>query len=488
MLTMNEVMELLANRGQGHVVDAAMRRPPSDRLRYCDTVLGIDLEGLLDSLDAAILAQPKPSPRSMATPDCVDLENDHLDPSFVEAREVGEAMLARGEVACILVAGGQGTRLGWSGPKGTFPIGPVSDRSLFQLFAESILALQRRFGQSIPWGIMTGGQNHVATAQFFTTNDYFGLSPNTVRLFQQGAVPTFDSGGKIILDHAGEIMGAPDGHGGVFRAMEKADIFAWFGESGAKHVFYFQVDNPLCVVADPVFLGIHAERRAEMSTKVVSKRSATERVGVVAVVDGTLRVIEYLEIPSSVSQLRESDGKLTFRAANTGIHAFSIEFMEYVARSHRLPYHVTKKQLPGSMEINGATVDGWKAEQFVFDALPMARHPSVVHVSRKREFSPVKSSNGQDSPEEAREALCEHYRSMLRSSGVRLSEKAREQPIEISPVVAVDEIDLRRLNLQTLDIDGPIILTHDSFKFSTSEKHPTTSAPFSNPARLTSES
>lgn len=465
MLTLQEALELLANRGQGHVVDAAMRHDPADRLRYCDAVLGIDLDGLLDSLDRAILARPIPGPRSISTPEWVDLDNGSPPQVYGDVREIGESMLSRGEIACVLVAGGQGTRLGWPGPKGTFPIGPVTDRSLFQLFAESILALQRRFGQSIPWGIMTGAQNHEATTQFFASNDYFGLSSASVRFFQQGAVPTFDSSGKILLDHAGEIVGAPDGHGGVFRAMENANIFHWFEDHGIKHVFYFQVDNPLCLVADPVFLGIHAENRSEMSTKVVSKRSAAERVGVLAIVDGVLRVIEYLELPSSMSQLRDSDGKLTFRAANTGIHAFSLDFMAYVAQGHRLPYHITRKAVPISSDSSTTTIEGWKAEQFVFDALPMARHPSVVHVSRKREFSPVKSSEGNDSPAEAREALCEHYRGLLRSSGIRLSDTAVGLPVEISPVVAIDEIDLRRLNLCSLDVDGPIILTNDHAKF-----------------------
>ena len=263
---------------------------------------------------------------------------------------IGAAALAAGEVAVVVVAGGLGTRLGFDGPKGTYPIGPVSAASLFQIHAEKVVAIGRRYGKTPPLYIMTSPENHEATARFFAENGQFGLEH--VRLFVQGQMPAVDrESGKILLAEKGHLALSPDGHGGTLKALAAPgpdgapSCLDEMRERGIRTIFYFQVDNPLVKIADPTFLGLHRSADAEMSFKVVEKQMPEEKLGVVVSVDGSPRVIEYSDLPAELAERREPDGSLELWAGSIAIHLIEREFVERLVVGLHLPFHRAIKKV-----------------------------------------------------------------------------------------------------------------------------------------------
>ena len=206
------------------------------------------------------------------------------------AKQMGECSLRNGEVAVVTVAGGDGTRLGCNGPKGTIPIAPVSGKSIFQLHAEKICAIQQRYHTNIPWYIMTSKTNSLPTQDFFKTHRYFGLNPGQIRFFTQGMLPVLDLNGKLLMNSKSNIVMSPNGHGGLITALKDAGILNDMEMRSIRHVFYHQVDNVLAKIADPVFIGYHLMEDADMSLKVVKKRHPEEKVGIVGCVDGLIEI------------------------------------------------------------------------------------------------------------------------------------------------------------------------------------------------------
>lgn len=426
----------LAECGQEHVLKELRKRNPGDFAAFLEPLEETPLPWLLDAIEQmATDEKPKEAP-SIEPPSAVDgsLENS---PESQEARAFGDRLLAEGKIAILLVAGGMGTRLGWEGPKGTFPVGPVTKRSLFEVFAGQVRSLGSRAQRNILWAIQTSDANHEETKLFFHENDWFGLDPAQVQLFSQGTLPALRDDGRVAMLPSGDIACLPDGHGGVYRALEKKGILNWFEDAGIEHVYYFQVDNPLSILADSAFMGHHALRKSEMSTVVIKKRSPDERVGVLAFERGKLRVIEYSEIDADLASQQDPDGQLTLRAGNTGIHAFRLQFLKSMAAKGALPMHVARKPVPW---YNEDPVPGFKLEYFVFDALSQAGNPLVYEVPREGYFAPVKNATGQDSPETAKKALFRLHRKQLRDVGCPISE---DREVEISPETAGDPSKLK---------------------------------------------
>lgn len=367
-----------------------------------------------------------------------------------QACQIGERALQEGRVAAFLVAGGQGTRLGFDAPKGVFPISPIKEKSLFQLHAEKILARSRRYGKTIPWYIMTSESNHQATVDFFEQNEFFGLNPDDVMFFRQEMVPALDPDGKLILDRKGHIFTNPNGHGGSLSALKHSGALQDMRNRGIDLIFYFQVDNVLVNIADPVFLGYHLQKDAEMSAKVVAKTDPREKVGVLGYIDGRLGVIEYSDLPAAQQEARSPDGSLKFSAGSIAIHVLNVEFVEKENEGGlRLPWHVAHKKIP-FMDQKGNRIEpdepnGYKFETFVFDALADATEAVILEVARKEEFSPVKNADGVDSPATARRDMINLYGKWLEQAGVRVP---RDQEgnvsgvIEISPLYALDQEEL----------------------------------------------
>ena len=367
-----------------------------------------------------------------------------------QARAKGEELLREGRVAAFVVAGGQGTRLGFEGPKGAFEIGPLTRRTLFQHHAEKILATSRRYGSPIPWLVMTSEANHEATLRFFHERGFFGLTEGDVRFFQQEMIPAVDKEGKFLLESRSRVFTSPNGHGGSLKALHESGSLAEMNKRGIDSVFYFQVDNPLLKICDPVFLGYHALRGAEMSSKVVQKAGWKEKVGVIGLRDGKLTVIEYSDLPEDKAKDTLDDGSLKYWAGSIAIHVLSVDFVERLNRGgFRLPFHRADKSVPFVDEAGvlqkPKEKNGIKFETFIFDALREAARTVTLEVLREEEFSPVKNSTGEDSPEKSRQDMTAQYLRWLESSGATIERaKGGAFPgyVEISPLSALDARDL----------------------------------------------
>lgn len=367
---------------------------------------------------------------------------------WAKARARGEEALRAGQVAAFTVAGGQGTRLGYDGPKGTFAVTPVKGKSLFQVFAEKILAAGRRHGKPLHWFIMTSHANHAQTEEFFRAHRFFGLDAGRVHFFRQGRMPAVDFAGKILLEGKAGIALSPDGHGGSLRALLRSGALDLMKTEGVTTLSYFQVDNPLVRCIDPAFLGFHLLRGSEMSSKMVPKAYPEEKVGHFASYDGRLCVVEYSDLPMEMQRERTPDGSLRFEAGSIAIHVLDREFVRRMAEGGaqaELPFHRADKKVPCLDEagnlLKPEKPNGVKFEMFVFDAIAHARHALVIETARADDFSPVKNADGVDSPRTAREDQLRQFARWLRAAGVDVPVDETGLPhtaLEISPLFGDD--------------------------------------------------
>jgi UDP-N-acetylglucosamine/UDP-N-acetylgalactosamine diphosphorylase len=387
-------------------------------------------------------------------------KNDADLAAHKEARDMGEEALRKGRVACFVVAGGQGTRLGLNGPKGAFEIGPISKRSLFQVHTEKVKALRKKYKAAIPFLIMTSDANDDETRAYFEANKYFGLSPDTVRIFKQANMPAVGKDGKILLAAKDEIALSPNGHGGSIKALWESGAIEWVRSQGVDTLFYFQVDNPLTKICDPVFIGHHLKARSQMSTKVCRKRDWKEKVGVLGLRDGKMSVIEYSDLPEALAKEVDANGALKWWAGNIAIHILDCGFIEQLNKGgFQLPYHKAEKAVPcigadgNPVQLKAGEKNGVKFETFVFDALAQAERTLNLETLREEDFSPVKNAEGDDSPATTKRDMQAQYARWLEAAGVKLPRKADgslDCVLEISPLTSVDGENLERATPKTI--------------------------------------
>ena len=376
----------------------------------------------------------------------------------------GEAELRAGRVGAVLVAGGQGSRLGFDGPKGAYPIGPVSHAVLFNFHARKVLALSRRHHVRLPLYIMVSDTNHAATRACFEQHGWFGLPPADVFFFEQGMWPALDAEGKIVLDAPGHIFQSPDGHGGTLSALAASGALADMEKRGLRTVFYFQVDNPMVEVADPAFLGVHLNEQAEISVKVCAKRDPQEGLGVVVERNGRCAMVEYTELTDAQKSRRTASGDLYFKYGSVAIHVFSLPFLKQESRA-ALPLHVAHKKVPvcgdDGQTVSPSKPNAYKFEKFIFDVLPDAKKVVSLAFDRREEFSPVKNATGDDSPATTRRDLSAKWARWLKAVGVAVPEDEHgypTQPIEIDPAFAIDPADLVVRLRKRPDVSKPVLL------------------------------
>ena len=427
--------------GQAHVLKYWDELSDASRRKLTGQLAGFDLD-LVERLateDPAASAGP-PGLAEISEPEVITLPKTPEEEARCEkARRTGLEAIRAGRVACLIVAGGQGSRLGYDGPKGCYPIGPVTDRPLFQLHFEKILAATRRAGRPVPLYVMTSETNDKTTRDFLREHGHYGLDPEDVFIFQQGMVPAVTPEGRMILQDRDRVFAAPNGHGGALKALADSGALEDMTARGIEHVYYFQVDNPMVPVPDPVFMGFHVETGSEMSSKVLRKRSPDEPIGTVVGRGGHVEVIEYSDIPPEVRDAKTPEGDMRFPWGSIAIHAISVEFVRRVTEGgHEMPYHRASKKIP-FLDERGRTVkpeepNGVKFEMFVFDALRFARSAMVMEVDRAAEFAPGKNSTGQDSVVTARRALSEQYAGWLEAAGMKVT---RETDGSVAGVVEV---------------------------------------------------
>jgi len=378
-------------------------------------------------------------------------ENGGNPEERVEASVRGDALLRDGRVGVLVVAGGQATRLGHPGPKGLFPLGPVSSRSLFAQQAQKLARLRARCGQPVPWLVMTSAATDAPTRAAFAEAEWFGLPRDDVFFLCQANSPSMDFEGRLMLARADRIAESPDGHGGVVLALRDSGALDEMQQRGVDTLFYYQVDNPLVRLGDPCFIGFHDMRGADMSCKVVRKRDAAEKVGVVVQMGEQVGILEYTEIGETARQARDAQGALLYWAGNVAVHVLDTDFLRRVAEDAErlLPLHASQKKIP-TVDADGRpclpdTPNGYKLERFIFDALQAARRVCVVEVCREEEYSPVKNAEGSDSPVTARRDLEAVYRRWITEAG--LPSPAADARVEIDESQVAGPEDLRSLGV-----------------------------------------
>ncbi len=320
--------------------------------------------------------------------------------------DLGKKVIEDGKYAVVTMAGGQGTRLGYVAPKGTFKIGGGIDKSLFEALSDTIKEARAEYNTSIPWYIMTSRENNNATEKFFEKNDFFGLPYEDVKFFKQGELPMVNTNGKLMLDETGIIKLAADGHGGVFEALHKNGYLEDMKKRGIEWVFISGVDNVLAGLVDPIAVGLSIENGTLATGKSVVKRGPTEKVGVFCKKNDRPYVIEYTEITDEMANAKNEDGELLYGESHILTNLFNIKALENISKN-KLPYHSAFKKAK-YMNSNGEVIkpetpNAYKFEAFIFDAFESLDDMSILRVKREDEFAPLKNAEGEDSPDTARQ-------------------------------------------------------------------------------------
>jgi len=462
-LTVEELRARLDGHGQAHVLaywddlDGSGRDRLMSQLARLEPQLASLANAYRAALDSGAAVDPRIEPAvAIALP-----EHGGDADRALEARKIGEKVLEDGRVGVFLVAGGQGTRLGFPHPKGCFPIGPVSERSLFEVQAQKIRRLARRTGCAVPWYILTSDATDAETREAFASHDWFGLPREDVHIFQQDMVPAFDLEGRLILETPDRVFENPNGHGGALTALESSGALDDMDRRGIDTIFYYQVDNPLVQIVDPAYVGFHIQSGAEMSCKVVRKIDPMEKVGVVAQIDGRVGIVEYTELRDEERYARDDDGQLLFWTGSIAIHLLSTDFVRRVASDayRLLPFHLSAKQIPtvdaAGVSRKPAEPNGYKLERFVFDALAEARDVCVVETTARDEFAAVKNAEGSESAGTCRAALDAQYRRWLAEAGVALPDEG--VAVEINHAFIDGPEDVRAAGFQTLADAGEAV-------------------------------
>ena len=356
---------------------------------------------------------------------------------------IGIDFIKQGKVAAFVVAGGQGSRLGFDGPKGLFQVGPVSGKSLFQIHGEKILKYSRKYSTVIPWLVMTSQLNHNETVAYFEKMNYFGLNKANIYIFPQSMISSLDTNGKLILENSHTLFKNPDGHGGSLTALATSGVLAKMKERGISIISYFQVDNPLIKIIDPFFIGSHVLNNADVSSKSIRKAYADEKVGVfVKYKNDTIGVVEYSDMSKEDINLQDASGELLYGSGSIAVHAFSVDFIDSITsgRGVSLPFHTARKKLKVKTGNTEKEIDGLKFEKFVFDALLLTNKNIIMDTVREEEFAPVKNATGVDSLETSQTLMSNLHKAWLTERGVNIPHSVKV--IEISPLTAVSFDDI----------------------------------------------
>jgi len=474
---LNALREKYANAGQEQVLTFYDSLSDSDKAALYDQLTGFDPAHINEITQRAL----NPSNESDGSPDTLEPLPDSASASILDSAAEdldrwyasGIDLIGQGKVAVVLMAGGQGTRLGSSAPKGCFDIGLPSKKSLFHIQAERIgkvqaLAAKKLQGDAkpvVPWYVMTSGPTRGPTETFFEENKYFGLDKENVVFFEQGVLPCISNDGKILLESKGKVAVAPDGNGGIYNALILSGVIDDMRKRGIEHIHAYCVDNCLVKVADPTFIGFSAEKKVDIATKVVRKRNATESVGLILSKNGKPDVVEYSEIDKETAEAKDprQPDVLKFRAANIVNHYYSFSFLESIPQwAHNLPHHVARKKIPAADLETGETVkpekpNGIKLEQFVFDVFPMLplEKFACLEVRREDEFSPLKNARGtgEDDPDTSKRDIMSQGERWVKAAGATV---VQDGGVEVSPLISYGGEGLEKVSGTT--IRAPAVL------------------------------
>ncbi|CAG8651678.1 5222_t:CDS:2 [Funneliformis mosseae] len=486
---MSEVTSLKAKyaaAGQEHLFTFYDELGPEEQTSLLNQLSKLDIERVnrifkkstscLDIVSDAEQQKLEPLPD-----DVFDSTLDGDDAKIRDWSNLGLDLIAQNKVAVILMAGGQGTRLGSSAPKGCYDIGLPSHKSLFQLQAERILRLQNNAQEKsgkteviIPWYVMTSGPTRATTEAYFKKHHYFGLKDENVIFFEQGTLPALTNDGKIFLESKSALAIAPDGNGGIYAALRNEKILDSLKSRKISYVHAYCVDNCLVRVADPVFIGYCVSKNADCGAKVVRKASPDEPVGVIALRNGKLSVVEYSEIDPSIAAKTKPNGQLALGAGNIANHFYTVDFLDRVETfENELEYHIARKKIKHTDYTSGEFIspskpNGMKLELFVFDVFPFTERMAVLEVDRKDEFSPLKNApgTGVDDPDTSKKDIINQHVKFVEKAGGKVVPGDGDQLIfEISPLISYAGEGLERLNGKTIKTPAVIETLADLNKF-----------------------
>lgn len=343
---------------------------------------------------------------------------EYIDKYFIEKERyeeyfnIGFNAILEGKYAVVTMAGGQGTRLGHNGPKGTFELDLNGKKSIFEILSDILKTGEIGFGRKIPWYIMTSEENHLDTVNFFEQNNYFNYGKENIKFFMQGKLPMINTQGKLLLDNKWTIKEAADGHGGVFESMNKNNVIKDMKDKGIEWIYIGGVDNILAQMVDAFFIGVAIKENKVSAGKSVIKSNPNEKVGVFCKKDGKPSVIEYTEISEELKNKRNGNGELLFGESHILCNLFNIKILEKV-QAEKLPYHIAFKRAK-YVDVNGNIVEptepnAYKFESFIFDAFEDLDNMIIVRGRREEEFAPVKNAEGVDSPETAKKLYKDYH-------------------------------------------------------------------------------
>jgi len=405
-----ELKKKLKEYGQEHLLLYYDKMSAKQKEELLNQINNIDLKLMKELYDS--------TSKTLDLTDVVVEPIEHVDKAQMPVadrlnyEEKGIDAIKEHKFAVVTMAGGQGTRLGHNGPKGTFDLGLESHKSIFEILCDTMKEAWKKYDAVVPWYIMTSRENNDATEKFFKDHNYFGYPKDSIKFFKQGELPMIDTEGKILLDENGMVKEASNGHGGTLESMDKCGVIAEMKKNGVEWVFISGVDNVLAKLVDPLLLGMSIANNVMGAVKSVEKTDPKERVGVFCRKNKKVGVVEYTEISEEMANMRDNYGSLVYGDLNAVFHLYNIKALEKVSNL-KLPYHTAFKKAK-YINKDGKLVipekpNAYKFEMFIFDSFEMLDDVLVLRVKREEEFAPVKNAEGSDSPETARKLYRDYF-------------------------------------------------------------------------------
>lgn len=408
---LKQVEQILKKYGQEQLLQGYNRQPgEKEKEEFLNDLLTIDFAQIEKLYEAS--KKTKDFSESKIEPiDFVDKSKLSKE-EYEKYEKIGTEKIKKGKLAVVTMAGGQGTRLGHTGPKGTYDLGLASHKSIFEILTDTLLEARKKYGVDIPWYIMTSEENNEATVNFFKKHNFFGYPESAVTFFKQGKLPMLSTDGKVLLNEDGKIKEAADGHGGIFQSMLKDGVIYDMKSRGIEWVFIGGVDNVLVNMVDAILIGLAEDKHVLAAGKSIVKAGPKEKVGVFCKRNSKPSVIEYSEISEEMASETTPNGELKYGESHILCNLFNIKAIENISKMD-LPYHVAFKKAKyldkdGNI-VSPESPNAYKFESFLFDAFESLDDMAILRVRREDEFAPVKNAEGVDSPETARKLYTDFH-------------------------------------------------------------------------------
>ena len=318
-----------------------------------------------------------------------------------ELSKIGEEIIKNNQYAVVTMAGGQGTRLGCNGPKGTYKLDIGKDgKYIFEILIDTLKRSEKQYGEGVYWYIMTSEENNKQTIDFFEEHNYFGYNKEKIKFFTQGVLPLVDLEGNIITEENGNVKTASDGNGSVYVSLKKSGMLDDMKSKNIKWIYVCGVDNIMVNMVDPIFLGLTVKQGMQSASKSIKKSYPEEKVGIYCKKDGKPTIIEYIDMTDEMIHKKDENGELLYGESNIVSHLFSIKAIEEISK-HELKYHCAIKN------------NACKFECFIFDGFEYLDNMAIMRVKREEEFAPIKNKTGIDSPETAKEIYERNFKNEI---------------------------------------------------------------------------